>query len=342
MQIWDILPAVDATAFARVVPDDLPDTLSALLPDRQINGVKSRTARRTRTNVTAKYRAYNAETPIGRRPEALTVTEQALPPIGQKLPVTEWETLWLEFAGGGGNAFAGMLQQMYDDIEQNVRAIRNRMTLARGDLLTDGKFTLAGENGLVLEADYGLNAALLPTASQYWNNADALILSDLQAWDRVVRTRSGRPPVAVRASSLIVGYMLKNDEVRASYWGGNANAQPNLNRAQLSQVLRDNGLPPIVEEDHQLEVDGVVTRVLPENRLIMVVDGVGETQWGVTAESLELVASNAVDFTRADAPGLFAAVYRTPDPVTGWTKVTGVGMPVLGEPDGLLSARVLA
>ena len=38
----------------------------------------------------------------------------------------------------------------------NVTAGMAIMELARGDVLTDGKFTLNGEGGLILEADFGV------------------------------------------------------------------------------------------------------------------------------------------------------------------------------------------
>jgi hypothetical protein len=342
MQLWDIIPAPDATLFSRLVPDDLPDSLARFLPDREIQGVKSRVARRTRTNVTARYRAYNAETPIGERPEAVALTEVTLPPLSQKLLVTEWETLWLEMAAGSAGGFAGMIDQMYDDVQQSTVAIRNRVELARADLLVDGKFTLAAENGLTLEADYGMQSSHKPTTSVAWSDAtNALPLTDELAWTATLKTDAGRPPIAALASSTVIGYLGKSAEYRNAFWGGNASAQPNLNRAQVNQVRSDNGLAPLVEYDHQLSVGGATTRLIPVDRLILICANIGETQWGITAESLELVGSNAVDFTRRDAPGLFAAVYREPDPVTGWTKVGGVVMPVAADVDGWLSADVI-
>lgn len=342
MQLWDLIPAPDATAFSRVVPDELPDSLARFLPDREIQGVKSRVARRTRTNVVAKYRAYNAETPIGERPEAIALTEVTLPPIGQKLLITEWETLWLEVNSGGGGALAGMIDQAYDDIQSSTTAVRNRIELARADLLVDGKFTLAAENGLTLEADYGLAVSHKPTTGTSWADpVNSTPLTDEKAWTATLKTDAGRAPIAALASSTVIGYLLKSNEYRAAFWGGMAPSQPNLNLAQLNQLRRDNGLAPLVEYDHQLSVGGVTTRLIPVDKLILICDNIGETQWGITAESLELVGSNAVDFTRRDAPGLFAAVYREPDPVTGWTKVGGVCMPVAADVDGWLSADVV-
>jgi hypothetical protein len=242
---------------------------------------------------------------------------------------------------GSGGALAGMIAQIYDDFEANTSAIRNRIELARGDLLVDGKFTLAGENGLTLEADYSLPADHKPAPATLWSDlANSTPLTDELAWVKKVKDDSGEAPVASIASSTVIGYLLKNAEYRSAYWGGNAAAQPNLNRAQVNQLRVDNGLPPLVEYDHQLSVGGVSTRVIPIDRIILVTADLGETQFGITAEALELVGSNAVDFTREDAPGLFAAAYREVDPVTGWTKVGGTCMPVLANPLGLLCADV--
>ncbi len=341
MQLWDIVSPADLTVFARQVPDEIPDSLNRFLPDRVIAGIKSRSAKKTRRNVTAQYRAYNAETPIGIRPVTVALTEITLPPVGQKLPLTEWERLNLEAAKSGGSALDEMVATVYDDVENSVLAVRNRAELARADYVVDGKFTLAAENGLTIEADFGLDVTHKPTAAILWGAALAVPLSDEQTWVQVLKSDSGKPPIAAIASSTVIGALLRNAEYRAAYWGGNAGEKPNLNRAQLNQVRSDNGLPPLVEYDHQLEVDGVATRLIPTTKFILVTDSVGESQWGLTAEGLDFATSNAVDFTLPDAPGLVSSAWKTPDPVTGWTKTNATFMPVAADIAGLLSATVL-
>lgn len=341
MQLWDIVSPADLTVFARTVPDELPDSLNRFLPDRVIAGIKSRSAKKTRRNVTAQYRAYNAATPIGIRPVTVSLTEILLPPVGQKLALTEWERLNLELAQSGGTALDAMVATVYDDVENSVHAVRNRAELARADYLVDGKFTLAAENGLTIEADFGLAGTHVVTAAILWGAANAVPLSDEQTWVQVIKTDSGKPPVAAICSSTVIGQLVRNAEYRAAFWGGNAGAQPNLNRAQLAQVRSDNQLPPLVEYDHQLEVDGVNTRLIPTNRFILVTDNVGESQWGLTAEGLDFATTAAVDFLLTDAPGLVSSAWKTPDPVTGWTKTNATFMPVASDIAGLLSATVL-
>ncbi|MER6734624.1 major capsid protein [Streptomyces puniciscabiei] len=49
-------------------------------------------------------------------------------------------------------------------MERHVEAINSRLELAAGDVLTDGKFSLSGENGLTLDVDFGVPAANMPIA----------------------------------------------------------------------------------------------------------------------------------------------------------------------------------
>lgn len=347
MLLWDLVSPADLTVFSRRVPDDLPDSLSRFLPNRSIVGVKSRTARFTRTNVTAMYRAYNAETPIGKRPDVVRVSEFVLPPVGQKLLITEWEYLYLQYATSGGGAAAALIQQIYDDVEQNTRAIRNRIELARGQLLCTGKFSLVDENNLTIEADYGLATTgtagtHTPTSAVSWSDTtNATPLTDEQTWTQTIKTDSGAAPVAALMADATVTLLARNAEYRAAFWGGLAGSQPNLSRAQVNQIRSDYGLAPIQTYDHRLSVDGVDTRVTDVNKVVLVTANAGETQFGITADSLQLVGSKAVDFTTNQAPGIFSALYKNTDPVEGWTKSTAVAMPILGDPNGLVAATAI-
>jgi hypothetical protein len=87
------------------------------------------------------------------------VTKQVkLPPLSSSVSMGELERLQLEFARAGGGNSAAIVNAIYDDATNLTREIQARMEQARGDVLTDGKFTLAGEGGLYMEADYGVPA----------------------------------------------------------------------------------------------------------------------------------------------------------------------------------------
>lgn len=344
MQVWDIVSPADLTAFARVIATETPDpfgnTLTAILPEREVQSLRARQPRFSRTNVTAKFRSWNSESPIGERPATLSITEVQFPPISQKLPLLEADQLQLEQLRASGAQGAGsldaMVEQVYDDVETNVRAIRNRMELARGDVIVDGKFTLSDENGLTLEADFGMPVGNRPTAATLWNAGGATPLTDEQGWILYLQNLTGRPVVRALTSLSVINLLRANSEYRSAYYP-NASAAPNLSRAQLDEVRANFGLPPIQAYDHQLSVGGSATRVIPANRFSLFTDAAGETQWGITAEALGLARSGAI-LTR-DAPGLVAAAYTSVDPVTQWTKVAGAGIPVV-DGNAYLTATV--
>jgi hypothetical protein len=344
MQIWDIINPLDATAFTRMLPDMLPNSLNSVVPARTVQANKSRRAKFSRTNVTAKFRSYDAETPIGQRPDVVTVTEWQLPPIGQKLPVTEGEMLrlQLEMSGGSPSALAALVQQMWDDFEQNVRAIRNRAELAIGDLLMDGKFTLADENGLTLEADWGLPDTHIVTPGTKWDQAGATPLTNEKTYiQTLLIDEIGTEPAWVRASTACINALLANAEYRAAAYPLAATPPTLSGLAQLNAVRAEHNLPPITRYDHKLSVDGATTSVIDTKKFIIGIDGYAEYQWGISAESLALVRRSNGAFLVTDAPGLVSAVYTEEDPVTSWTKTSGVGMPVVSEPKGLIVVNAL-
>jgi hypothetical protein len=340
MEIWDIVTPAAATRFARSVPFQSGFSLAQFLPDREIPGIKSRIVRTTVTRVTAKYREYNAETPIGKRPVAVAIIDQLLPPLSQKIPLTEWEQLQFDMARGLG--FDDVINTVFDDIQHNVNAIRNRLELARGDLLTDGKFTL-NENGKIMEADYVLANSHKPTAGILWSDTtNSTPLTDERAWRQLIIDDSGEAPAWAFTSAAVVTLLGKNAEYISAFWGASAGARVNLRPDQVNDVRGAHDLPPLFTYDTQVNVDGVNTRVVAANKFVLGVDRVGETQFGATAQALSLTGSKAVDFTTSDAPGIFAAAYKEVDPPTGWTLAAANSMPVLATVDGLVSASVTA
>jgi hypothetical protein len=66
----------------------------------------------------------------------------------------------------------------------------------------------------------------------------------------------------------------------------------------------------------------------------------GYTAWGVSATALELVNSNAIDFSFEEASGIVGVVEKVGPPYREFTFVDAVGMPVLQNPRLLMVADV--
>lgn len=337
--LQNVNPA-DVIAFARQVPEDEDFLLTReILRNVFRANVKWRVKETTRFRSVAKFRAYDTETPFGRREVATKVTEGFLPPLGQKLIVGELQQILLDLQRGADDD--ELVDQLYDDAESHVRAIRARLELAAGDLLTDGKFELVNENGLTLEADFGVDPTFLPTAAILWTDlANSTPLDDEQAWiTKLIDDGEGRPTRAI-TSHAVASLYARNLQYQRAFHGRNDAAFPTLTPGQVNAVRDAHGLPPITEYDTKVRVDGVETRTTDEDMYFLVRDGIGETQYGITAEAIALNRAGNPRIEREDQPGIIVTTFEDDDPVRVGTKGTAVAMPLLFTSKGYIGATV--
>ncbi len=330
----------ELTAFVREVPTPAEYTLDSLFPNRTIDRNEVGIEEITRRNRTARFRAFDARLHVSER-DYSELRRVGLPPLSSSLNRGELERLQLEFARTGGTRTAAIVNAIYDDAEILTREVDARMELARGDVLTDGRFTLVNEGGLSLEADYGVPAEHLVAPAVAWTDtANAPIISDLLAWSAVYRPNAGAGPGRFLTSYAVVQLMLQNAEVIAEAIG-EATTRTRVSPDELAGLLSRYGLPGIEVYDTQVDVDGVDTRIVPADRFVFAPAGpLGYTAWGVSATALELVDSSQVDMSFADAPGVVGVVEKVGPPYREFTLVDAVGMPVLEQPKRLLVADV--
>ncbi|MEV6146425.1 major capsid protein [Streptomyces sp. NPDC051992] len=344
-----LLRDIDATeinAFARAVqtPADYALTLS-VMPERTINSVKFRIKSTSRRVNAAKYRAWDAQTAVATREAKRIVTEGMLPPLGQKYLVGELEQILLDTSRGADAS--ELVELLYQDVAAHVQSIKSRLELAVGDLLTDGKFTLSGENGLTVEYDAGVPAANMPTASKAWTDPTADALKDEMAWIETLRASGAPLPSRVVTSYKARALLAANNAYRAAFYGSvSPSTTPTATLApnEVDVVRARYGLPPISVYDVQIpKDDGTMARPIPEDRWLMLPPNPqtwGETQYGVTAESLVLSSGGNPAILREEAPGIVVTHGYTDDPVQVWTKGAAVAMPVLYVPDIHITAKV--
>jgi hypothetical protein len=337
-----VLPS-DLTTFVRSVPQPQQFVLNQILPDAHISSNRVDIGMITRTNRVAKFRAYDANIHRARR-DVAQVTSVELPPLSDSLAMGELERLKIEFARTGGTNQDAFVNAIYNDAEVLTRNVLNRMELARGDVLQDGIFTLSGEGGLTIEADYGVPSGNFVTPATVWSTTtSADILTDLNTWVTDYIDLNGYAPEGMWISRQTLTYMLQNTALRQSA-GTLLGAAGFLSRAQIDASLDNHQMPRIVGVyDANVDVDGTVTRTFPANKVIFVPPaGVpfGRTVWGVTATALELVSSNEAEMTFEDAPGVVGVVEKDGPPYREFTFVDAVGMPVIDNPNALMVATV--
>lgn len=331
------------TTFVREVPTPAQFVLNQVLPDRFFNKNTIDFSELTRTNRTARFRAYDARLHVSER-DTTTSKQVKLPPLSSSLSTGELERLQLEFARLQGGDVSAIVDAIYDDATNLTREIQARMEQARGDVLTDGKFTLTGEGGLTLEADYGVPAGHIVSAGTAWSTvATATPIANLTTWVNVYVATNGFRPGGMIISTAILNYLLQNAEIRSL--AASLSGTPSLvTRATVDAALAAFSLPPIVMVyDTNVDVDGVTTLVVPADRVIFLppnVSDLGFTAWGVTATSLELVNSNQVEFSFSEAPGIVGVVEKSGPPYKEYAFVDAVGMPVLANPRLILIADV--
>jgi hypothetical protein len=346
MIIDDYVQPEVLTGFVREVPQPSQLALATFLPDRNIGNVEAAIDQVTKTNRAAQFRSWDTETPIGQR-DSFQRSKIKLPPLGEKLPIAEQETLMLERVRTGGDNRNSYVEAIYNDAALLAGNVRRRMEVARGDVLVDGKFTLAGENNLTLEADFGVPGSNIVTAATAWTDTtNAVPLQNFKTWFDAYLDLNGEKPGRILTSTRVLNLLLLNAEIRSLFYRGQTLAgTPDLiTRPQVDQVFQAYGLAPIVTYDTKVSIDGVSTRVIPDDRVILLPENaadLGYTAWGITAESLVLATGGNPGLAFEELPGLVGVVMTEGDPVQTWTKVAAVGMPLITNPKLLFVADVL-
>ncbi len=340
--ILDLLDVPELTAAARLIePPANFAAVQALLPTREIDDIEVSTSTSTVTRGVASYRAWDAETPIGRRRATITKGKQPLLPMGQKLPVGELESIMLQRARGA-QEHGGLVRQIYSDTEANVYAIRARVIRAVGQALSTGTVVLEDENGLNDVVVYAVPESHLDiTPDDLFSDPDADIWSFFQTLFELYETDAddGQLPGQFTTSRRVVNALRSNKQVIRAIWGPLA-TEGAITQAQLNQAFTDQGFPTLQIDDTKVQGQ----RIIPDDVIVMTPSNprdLGSTVYGITAEGLELTNSNAVDFFYKDAPGIVAVTLKGGDPVSVWSKGTAVVLPTFDRPELLMTARVL-
>ncbi|MGK5677514.1 major capsid protein [Actinoplanes sp. URMC 104] len=342
MIIDDIITPAELTGYVREVPAPVNLILNQFLPDRPMRSIKAAVTEVQRTNRAATFRSWDTPVGIGRR-DSFQTRELKFPPLGQKLPVGEQEELELEMARTGGDNRSALVDAIYDDADNNVRSIYNRMELARGAALSTGRFVLK-ENGLELEAIFGVPSDhfVAPAGADWDDHENSTPLSDMRPWNLLYTTRNGVGAGYMIASAATIGHMQMSLEVRKAAAGAGQIA-PFVTFEALQQILAVHRYPQLVQYDCTIELEAQDVRAIEEGKVVFVpadAESLGRTAWGITAEALMLTRGSNPSLAFEETPGLAGVVTLEGDPPRRWTKVSAVGMPLISAPRRLMVATV--
>lgn len=333
----EYISAAELTGYVREALEDLPENqfgLAAFLPDDYVDDIDFRAdtggggLRRM-----AKFRAYDAESPItGRRSELSSITG-SLPPISEKRKLGEFDRLKMR------KLDSKIVDAITADAVEIAQAIRARIEVARGQLLSEGRVTLR-ENGLILEADFDRAANHTQTAAVLWNVDGSNPIEDMLAWQQVYVATNGVRPRAAVTDQTVISTLMRNASIRSMVLPPGSTQQIVTVEA-MNALFRSFGLPPFELFEAQIEgYDGTPQYILPQGRILFVPPAtakIGNTLWGITAEALD--ADYQIDAT--EAPGIVVGSYSDKDPVALWTKASAITLPVAPGTNLTFSATVL-
>jgi hypothetical protein len=346
MLVTDLIPPAELNGFVRDLdPAVYGFTLNRFLPDQPRQDIEYAFNRaEAGRNEMAHYRAFDTEAQIVSRRGFARVRGE-IPSLSLKMPLGEELRLRIAAAGRAGGPNPQIIDQIFDDAATLTEGCLARLELARGEALFTGKVTFGVDAGFTadIKIDYGTPTAL-PVPGMLWSNPASTPVADLVAMATAYRlANGGADPGVILTSRKVIAAVLRTTEVRqfASFQG----MVPSIVGAgQLAQILAAQGLPQIETYDTAVNYAGTNFRATPEHMVAMLpapdVNRFGETTFGITAESIELVGSNYE--TIATAPGLTGVTMRTFDPVGLWTKVAALAVPVIKDPRRIGTAAVLA
>lgn len=342
MALWtDIIDPATLTGYARASLADYEankGTLARWLPNREIADIVARfMAGQNGLVDVADFRAWDAEITIGKTPDGKRVTIE-LPAVGRDVPVSEYNQLRALGANPSDEAVLLSIQKATAVV---VRAVADAVERMRGVVLQTGKATLAN----FMDDDFGRAAGHTVTAPALWSVAATDALGQMTGWSDTYTDANGTPPGALLMSTRVLRSMASLDQFKTQLL--NSASRP-ATMDDVRNTVSAAGLPPIYLYDRRVSIAGVATKVLSDDRVLMLpapvetddADGteLGATFWGRTLSSVE--ASWGIE--DSEQPGLVAGVYRAEKPPMIAEVISdAVALPVLANANLSFVADVL-
>jgi hypothetical protein len=214
--------------------------------------------------------------------------------------------------------------------------VDNTFEVMRGQLLATTKITLEAEDGSTHEVDFEVPDDQIITADEVWDFEDpTAVFADYSAAHEIFLDSSGD----------VAGAALGSSNMRTLLLNAVQKLFPNspIGDEQLNAYLANRTLPPFFTYDRKLVgADGTKSRVYPDGQITFLPsneDPIGETQLGVTQESVQQVQGRVL--TAAQAPGLTIVTLGDDNPVQRAVKAAALGMPILRDNEDIVVLKGL-
>lgn len=342
--MFDILKKISAKdrfEFSKNFDVKLPDfaLVDQIFPDRKTQNFEAEFTRLSNTAMiprAAMVHAYDTETEIGQRPGFESISAEKLL-IKEKIDQGENLRKYLDRLGNAPEST--ILEYIYNDMANEARVVATKTKLMKLEALATGKVTVH-ENNLNFVIDY--NVPDENRVAYTWSDPTHDILGDIEAMIALART-NGKIVTGAVTTPAIMAAIRKNTALRTAMLGA-LNEGKYVSEKEVKAWISENfGFSINVVEGvyNKQAADGTLTAtpVLEADVFTLYVanGGVaGVGLWGPTPDEQSLLALPNV----SQSGYITIHQWNTDDPVTTWTRASGVFVPVLPDPYGTVVATI--
>jgi hypothetical protein len=342
MALWtDVIDPATLTGYTRSFMEDYEKSKGSLapwLPNRFVPDITVRFVKGDNGLIPiADFRAYDAEPTVGGLPGGERVTIE-LPAVGRNIPVSEYNQLRARNANPSDDAVLATIQKAARAV---ARSVVDSVERLRGTVLQTGKATVTG----FMDDDFGRAVGNSVSAAVSWATASTDALAEAQTWIDYMADLNGEPPGATLMSTRVLREIAGLNQFATALVGGGARP---ATQADARATWEAAGLPPIYTYDRRVNIAGVSTKVLSDDRIFFLPaptdpndeDGsdLGATHWGQTLTS----GDPEWGIGDGEQPGLVVGVYKNPKPPMIAEVISdAIALPTLANPNLSFTADVI-
>lgn len=227
-----------------------------------------------------------------------------------------------------------ILTKIFDRLTSLIASTDVTLERMRMEMLTTGTITLSS-NGQSYTYDYEVPADNKKTVAKSWDDPDADIIGEINAWKTAMRAKGVKLTRAICNTTVIQG-MLKNTAMKNAIYvfaGGTVNLTEENVR---SYITAQTGIRFAVYDNVWVDESGNAHKYVPDNTVVFMPDGaLGNTYLGTTPEESDLINNLNAQVSIVNE-GVAVTTSQMVDPVNVDTKVSMVALPSFEEADKVL------
>lgn len=318
-----------------------PTVLDTIFPDIKTQHFKAeyyRLMQGQNLPTPAFVHALDTEAHIGTRPTFEKVLTEKLF-IKEKINQSEQLQMYIT---NGVPDDDGLIKWVFDDMGRLSDSVVTRTKIAKGNLMSTGIMKIK-ENNLDMTIDFGIPAEQKINFGD-WSDPEYDIFSDIQKAVKILKDQ-GKIANRMLTSDTQVQRMRKNKSMQIAIYGS-TNVGKLVTMAELQRMLQEEFKLQVISCDEMFAyVNSSGTkankRYFDEDKATFytadISGSAGIGLWGPTPEEAEYSA-----FQEAlEKMFVTVTMWSTKDPVAKWTKASGMFIPVLPDPYGIVIATVL-